>query len=270
MIINPYIFGSPDDVVAFMTATGIPNDGTVYYASTAYEITGAELWTAITTLVTDLKSAGIWAKKSVIYPFIGGSASTHKWNLKDPRDLDAAFRGSFTGGWTHGATGVTPNGTNAYLRTFHAANLLDKLNSGYSFYSRTNDSGLYSDFGTLNSTTVTEVLTNFGGEVYNDVPEVGDRIQLADGSSTAAFYSGNLTASNVKVYRNGSVFFSKGSAASNDYTSDELMFSTGADTRYSPRELAFATISNQGLTDAEASDEYDIVQAFQTALFREV
>ena len=27
-----------------------------------------------------------------IYPFVGGTATTHKFNLKDPADINAAFR----------------------------------------------------------------------------------------------------------------------------------------------------------------------------------
>ena len=49
-----------------------------------------------------------------LYPFVGGTATSHKFNLKDPRDLDAAFRLQFNGGWTHNSNGVTPNGTNGY------------------------------------------------------------------------------------------------------------------------------------------------------------
>jgi hypothetical protein len=43
----------------------------------------------------------------VIYPFVGGTAYTHKFNLKDPRDLDAAFRIQFFGAVTHNNLGVS-------------------------------------------------------------------------------------------------------------------------------------------------------------------
>ncbi len=52
---------------------------------------------SINTLVEALKSASIWTKIKAIYPMIGGVASSHKYNLKDPRDLDAAFRLTFSG-----------------------------------------------------------------------------------------------------------------------------------------------------------------------------
>ena len=47
----------------------------------------------VETFVETLKSEGIWDKVSGIYPFIGNNYAI---NLKDPRDLDEAFRLSFS------------------------------------------------------------------------------------------------------------------------------------------------------------------------------
>ena len=105
------------DTTAFMNATGIPDDSTVYYTGTPQEITGTGLWTAIDTLVLDLKDASLWSDLQAFYPFVGGTASTHKWNLKNPLDTDAAFRLTWGGGITHDRLGVTGNGTNAYGNT---------------------------------------------------------------------------------------------------------------------------------------------------------
>jgi hypothetical protein len=85
---------------------------------TAAAITDATITSAVDTLVTDLKTANIWTKMKAIYPMVGGSATTHKWNLKNPLDTDAAFRLVFNGGWTHSSTGALPNGTNGYANTF--------------------------------------------------------------------------------------------------------------------------------------------------------
>jgi hypothetical protein len=73
---------------------------------------------AINYLTFSLKLNGLWDKLNAIYPFVGGTATTHKFNLKNPLDTNAAFRLSFVGGWTHSASGVLPNGTNAYANTF--------------------------------------------------------------------------------------------------------------------------------------------------------
>jgi len=85
---------------------------------TAAAITDPTITSAIDTLVVDLKGYGIWNKMKAIYPFVGGTASSHKFNLKDPRDLDAAFRLVFIGGWTHSVNGVQGNLTNAFADTY--------------------------------------------------------------------------------------------------------------------------------------------------------
>jgi hypothetical protein len=84
--------GFDPDAQAFIDAAGI---------------TDATEHQAINNLVQGIKSENIWDKMSVIYPLVGGSADTCKWNLKDPRDADDAYRISFSTGWsfTNGADG---------------------------------------------------------------------------------------------------------------------------------------------------------------------
>jgi len=114
---------------------------------TAANITDNTQKSAINTLVNDMKGYGIWTKMKAIYPFVGGTATTHKWNLKDPRDLDAAFRLVFNGGWTHSSTGADPNGTNAYADTYLAPSLLINNNTHVSIYSRTDSNGSFCEIG---------------------------------------------------------------------------------------------------------------------------
>lgn len=92
------------DAVAFLNAAGI---------------TDPTISAAVEVFVTALKTNSVWDRLQAIYPFVGGTAETHKWNLKDPRDLDAAYRLQFIGGLTHSSQGVTPNGTTGYARTFY-------------------------------------------------------------------------------------------------------------------------------------------------------
>lgn len=87
------------DAQAFLTATGI---------------TDATITTAINDLVLDLKSNSLWTKMQALWPFVGGTATTHKYNLIDPQDTDAAYRMTFNGGWTHSANGIKGNLTNTY------------------------------------------------------------------------------------------------------------------------------------------------------------
>ena len=68
----------------FMAATGL----NPYYAP------------ILDGLVVGLKQSGLWSKMVAVYPFIGGTAELHKWNLLDPRDDDTAYRLTFYDGGT--------------------------------------------------------------------------------------------------------------------------------------------------------------------------
>ena len=126
-LVNPYLYApscGDADAVAFLAAAGI---------------TDATITSAICTLVTSMKANGTWTKCNAIYPMVGGTAATHKFNLKNPLDTNAAFRLSFVGGWTHSNNGALPNGTNAYADSFLNANTTLNINSSHiSYYSRTN------------------------------------------------------------------------------------------------------------------------------------
>ena len=68
---------------------------------------------AVNTLVLDLKAASLWTLFDAFYPFVGGTASTCKWNLKDPQNTDAAFRITWYGGMTFSSTGILGNNSNS-------------------------------------------------------------------------------------------------------------------------------------------------------------
>jgi hypothetical protein len=125
------------DAQAFITAAGITNP---------------TQQGAINTLVIALKGYSIWTKFKAIYPVVGGTASQHKYNLKDPRDLDAAFRLTFATGWTHSATGMTPNGTSAYADTFCSIlNNIGESSHAFGVYSRTNNTSGAQVYGAFNN-----------------------------------------------------------------------------------------------------------------------
>lgn len=118
----------------------IDNRGVLFYGSIAQEI--------IDTLNTDPAGkltkkeelyvvhivalcANIWDNSYAIYPFAGTTAFKHKYNWKDLRNSDAAFRLSFLGGgWVHSKTGAKPNGTTSYAITHFNANLLNSASEG--------------------------------------------------------------------------------------------------------------------------------------------
>jgi hypothetical protein len=259
----------------------VPNDTDAQAFITAAGITDATQQSAVNQLVLDLKSANIWTKMKAIYPIVGGSASTHKWNLKDPRDLDAAYRLTFSTGWTHSSTGMTPNGTSAYASTFLVPSSVFNTTTynHLSYYSRTNNTNIDFLMGARNSNETAMILSGRDGfwGYYCDAPSpsVYRNAYSTSSFNTAAFSLGSQTGTNVKVYRNNSIVVSNTEAR---FTLSALCTraliigawdSIGTIGNYTNKQCAFSSIGD-GLTDTEASNLYTAVQNYNTTLGRQV
>ena len=126
--------GAHDNSSTATSYTITDSDASAYVTAAALT-SNVQKW-AVDQYVQDLKAAGVWTKMRAIYPFLGGTADAHKWNLKDPRDLDAAFRMTFTGGITHSSGGMETNGTNGRADTrLQPSVTLTPSSGGFSIYS---------------------------------------------------------------------------------------------------------------------------------------
>ena len=67
--------------------------------------------TAVNSLTVALKSANLWTRMRAVYPAVGTTAFSQKYNLVNP----TLYNLTFAGGWTYSSTGMLPNGTNAVV-----------------------------------------------------------------------------------------------------------------------------------------------------------
>lgn len=146
------------------------------------------------------------------------------------------------------------------------------LNSSHlSYYSRTTSNGTEVEMGSETSGgSVLEIRTS--GTSYFRINSGQSYISYSD-SDSKAFYIANRTALNViNGWKNG-IKVANGTNASSELAASNIYigsWSSGVTpTYYSTKESALASIGS-GLTDGEASTFYNLVQAFQTALSRQV
>jgi hypothetical protein len=248
------------DAQAFITAAGI-TDNTQK--------------TAINTLVVDMKGFGIWTKMKAIYPFIGGTAALHKWNLKDPQDTNAAFRLVFNGGWTHSSTGALPNGTNGWANTFFNSD--DVTTTGLQSY------GVYLRTNPTFAVSTTETSTGLRNGIYwirvvNTLPTTsnifsGNR-NVSIAGVTGLVGTSRSTVNSWYVSNNSTII--TGTATSSTLTIETVnTFSLGAYnelgtiTNFSTQQIAFAFYGEPLLT-TEMQNFYTAVQAYNTTLSRQV
>lgn len=258
---------------------GVPTDADAQAFITASGISGTNA-TATNQLVIDLKAANIWTKMKCIYPFVGNTATSMKWNLKNPVDSNAAYRLVFIGGGTFSSGGYQPNGTNAYADTFLTPSTSLSLNSTHlSYYSRTNSITGSIHMG-VDSATPIMVGSAYLYQSYSS--SIGllstlntisvDYINNAVVDSLGFSISNRTSSTIVSLFKGGVKLKSDTKNSSylpllNTYLGARNSFGTAAN--YDNKQCAFASIGD-GLTDAEALAFYNAVQTFNTTLGRQI
>ncbi len=236
---------------------------------------------ATNQFVLDLKSAGVWTAMDLIYPFVGGTSTSTKWNLKDPQDTDAAFRITWQnpGNGTFSADGVKGDGGSFAGNTHLVPSTAFNSNPRHlSAYANLADAGNSYDMGSNapgvgnNNVLIVEYGNNtsyagFGGFITAaNASGVGQVIGTYDGGASPK----------VNVYLNGSSA-NTGNTTVTDYSVPMAIFGDNragtpggfSPTEYTERRLATITMGDI-LDSTEASDLYDATQTFNTSLSRQV
>lgn len=259
IVANPtFVSGFDPDAEAFINVTGISGTNA----------------TAINNLVIALKNQNMWVDMVAIYPMIGGTATTHKYNLKNPQDTDAAFRLNFVGGWTHSSSGAKPDGVSGtYADTFfvpqtHFAGLND---AHVSYYSFTNNAAADDvELGATNATAAGETLLAMrfsDGNQYAFLNKIGAS-GGASGNSSGLLVAVRNGTSTI-AYKNA-VSVVNTSAGTAAFTSRKIYLGAQNDGttgyRNSSRGCSFASLG-YGLDGANLSV---IINNYQTELGRNV
>ena len=261
--------GSVITQTSIAVASGGASDADAQAFITAASITDPTQISAIDQLVIDLKGYNIWTKMKAIYPICGGSASSHAVNLISPGTYDLTF----STGWTHASTGMTP--ASAYANTNLATTGNVTQNSAsMGFYNRTNTAtvGAHGLRNSLSSpTALFEIFERYtDNNFYCYLNDSG--VFSGVNSDSRGFFQGSRTASNaIRLNRNTSTFtgtsVSNGTSTLNVYIGASNFNNTA--TYYQNREISFFYIGS-GLTNSEMQNYYTRVQAFNTALNRQV
>jgi hypothetical protein len=253
-------------------ATGVDADAASFF-SRVYTAGGALSYTEVSateTLVANLKANSLWTPMKAIYPMVGASAAACAQNLKS-----SSFTGSFSSGWTFASTGVTPNGTSAYMDTFLAPSGNISQNDGHaSLYSRsniTNTVGIDLGVGYTgpNDAFYLSAYYNYltGGAISN----INGSSFSTVGSNTTSlgfFLSQRTTSTVTDIYQNNSLVQNRISS-SNTPSTNTINLGRNTTGEYSNRELAFASFG-ASFTTTQRGNLYTAVQAFQTTLSRAI
>jgi hypothetical protein len=219
---------------------------------------------AINNLVAGLKGAGLWTLLEAIYPLVGGTAFSHKYNLKDPLTYPVLW----VGGVTHSSLGVVGNGT-GYGNTQFIPTALPQNSIHIGTYSRTSITAGSQHIGGITRYVGSVFFdgmnwigaaaymnmnnsNNSGGPSGITLDSIGPIILNRRDSTTLRGYVQGATAGTIS-----------GGRTSNGIFTERLIFAKGTTT------YSFAHIG-AGLTDEQAISLQNIIQTYQTTLGRQV
>lgn len=257
-------------------STAIVYDADAAAFFTAASITDNTQKSAVNQLVLDLKSASIWTKMKALYPVVGGVASAHAVNLKQP----GTYNLSFATGWTHTSTGMTPNGATYADSFFNPRNNATLYNEHLSYYSRTQiATGINTDMGAFQNAVPNvyvnslAILRNDGISVANINSNDFTRLTPSETDGRGFFIISRTASNSLKLYKNSAIKATNTTTTSLINPNYQITLGAlnldGGLAQYSNKQCAFASIGD-GLTDAEASSFYNAVQTYQTTLGRQV
>ena len=246
-------------------------------------ITDTTQQNAIYTLVSYLKTNGLWTKFKAIYPFVGGVANSHKYNLIDARDDNSAYRLTFSGGGTHTSDGYVMNGIDSYANTFFNPSLISGYNDNHSFglYLKTQTpigGGWHLGYG--NTTTGDPlyglaVRRNGTNDLLYDSGNFSQngRIQTTI-TDAKGFWCGNSRANNDRrIFKNGTEFAQKLSAVigttPNDVMTIGALNGTSGSIKYYLSGINSFTFLASSLSATELTNLNTAVTSFQTTLGRQ-
>lgn len=256
------------DVIAFKDATGI---------------TDCTILVALQDLVTNLKIGGessIWNDLFAIYPFVGGTANTNKYNLKNPADTNAAFRLSFFGTVNHSANGVQfTGGTGNYANTYFDITKFTSGGMSTGIYVRNTGVGGAYDMGVTSPSMTNAVATNTG--LTRFYPNTNSFfLTWAPDANPPGLIVGQVssttpsTSSTAQIYRNG-VVQNAGTTPNDEVPQVTYPWFIGAannagvSTGNASNQYAFAFFGKY-MDGSKMGNLYTYIQAFQTALGRAV
>jgi hypothetical protein len=261
---------------SFIGSGGVANTPRTQAFLTATGITDATIISALNAMDTDLISAGLLpsgtgaGKIKALYPIVGGTAATHKFNFVNPLDTNAAFRLVFFGGWTHNASGMLGNATNTYVDTFFVptTNFASLNNKSFGMYVSNNVNGGW-DGGSQSGAAVGDGIVSRISNIAFSYNSNQDPSIVASLDSIGWWCSSRLSALSGNYYKNTTSIItlsaSVSQAIANFFFGSRSINGTPVNATGKNYQLLFL---GDGLTSGENTSFYNAVVSFNTTLGR--
>jgi hypothetical protein len=233
---------------------------------------GSTISAATITLFTSLVSNNLWDKLAVFYPIVGGTSASTAVNGKNPGTNNMTWYG----GAAFSDNEVSGNGSNAYGDTGLNANTLAQNSVHICNYSRTTPSRSGIDVGiTIAGGTSLQMYNNESGSMGIKVAK-NNATGYSTGAVTngAGLFTATRTGSTIENGFRNSTRVINASQTSTGLPNGSVFVMArnrggGIAESFNNRGYAWFSIGS-GLSSPDVDNYYTIIQAFQTALSRQV
>ena len=163
-------------------------DENLYQWIQATNTTDSNTISAVSTFISGLKSAGLWNKLQVIYPFVGTTTGSQTVNLKEP----GLYRLGLTGSFSASNAGLYPSSSTSYVDSIPSNTVYPLVNSASAHLSL-----LSYDLPTGNGFLGGNSARAFGGDL---IISSGSRMYHAYlNTGTSSFVMGDPSITSVEV-----------------------------------------------------------------------
>jgi hypothetical protein len=233
----------------------------------------ATISAATNTLFVDLKTSGLYSKIDAMYPFIGGTANSSKFNAINPLDTNAAYRLTFNGTPVFSNTfgyGNSAGGTDAG-DSHYVTSINTPQDQHISVYMGTNNTSSTPIMGWYDGANEMAIYPNFlgGGLFYPVIRAAGQPYQNYSQPTQPGigYFIATTDGTNVIGSKNGGIVVNGPQVPATNALLSIYIGNCNGNGGNGVGEYRFATIG-KALTTGEMTTLSNIVNAFQTALGR--
>jgi hypothetical protein len=224
-------------------------------------------------MFVDLKSSGLYDKLYTLYPALGGTANSVKWNALNPVDTDAAFRLTYTGGVSFSQDkGYILNGTNSYAQTYFNPQAQSVPYTSFTMFEYvTTDGNEGYDMGCAASSIFTGLASRRSGNFQGQIV-INNFLSTLSASTTALgahLLTRNGSTTQVSYVQNGGAVttISQTTTSTLQPNTNILIGVYGGVGLYSDKALSTVGFA-EGLSTTEMEDLRDIITTFNTTIGR--
>jgi hypothetical protein len=204
-----------------------------------------------------------------IYPFVGGTTDSHKYNLMNPVNSDAAFRLTYFNGPTHDTLGMKGDGVDAYANTSYNPSVDGSQDnvSHFIYITSGSSSNSMAESGTFGGGGGMSIYSNFSDNFQLRTND--NNVTVRSNTTTEGFFGGSRTGS-TQVYTKQNTTGTTVNVTSTtpnaaDYVYLAVRF--GSPLAFSDCTLGFGWLGT-GLSNSQVDTLETLINTFQTALGR--